>query len=148
MSEDYLITLLPPERLLFVFQCRAPAFYYFPGQRYQPQAGHRRQRRPGWELCSSASLVHRPVDSRPHPHDSTPAASRRSPPASLDPNSSSPLHSMCWETVRVTRPACCAENWTRYPNPRKTSGAPGNPAQAGSGKETMATEVEGIVDIA
>lgn len=148
MREDRSFMVSPPEQPPSVFQYRVPGFYCSPRQHCPRQAGHQRRRCPSWEVCSSASSIHQPVDSRPHPRDSEPLTSRRLPPASLDPNFSFPLHSMCWVIAQATRQVCCVENLDQHPSWKKMSEALGNPAREGSSKEAKVLEVGGIVDIA
>jgi hypothetical protein len=145
---DSLVTAFHPEQPPSVFRYRVPGLCCFPLQRRPPWAGHQRWRRQSWEAYSSASSTHQPVDSRSHPHDLEPLASRRLPPASLDPNFSSPLRSMCWVTVQATRQVCCVGNLAQHPDGKKVSEALGNPARKGSSKEAKVLEVGGIVDTA
>jgi len=146
--EDRSVMARPPGQLPSAFQYHVPASCYFPHQRYPVEIGHRGRRFLSWELYSSASLVHLPVDLRPHPHESKPLASRRSRPASLDPNFLPLLHSTCWATARATRPEYCVGKLSQHPDVKGPSGVLGSPVRKDSNKEAKALNVEGIVDIA
>jgi len=147
MCETRLVTTCSPERLPSVYQYHVPAFCCFPRQHCPRQTEPQRQYCPGGGLYSSASSIHRPVGSRSHPHDSKPSASRRSPPASLDPSFLSPLRSMCWAAAPATRLVCCVENFAQHPRPKKMLEVLGNLALMGGSKGAQDLDVEGIVDI-
>ena len=147
MHEERLVMVFLPKQLPSVSQYRVPGFHCFPRQHRPRWAGHQKLCRPSWEMYSSTSSIRQPVGSRSHPHDSESLASHQLPPASLDPNFSSPLHSMCWVIVQATHQVCCVGNLARHPNGKKMSEVWGNPARKGSSKEAKVLEVGGIVDI-
>jgi len=146
--EDCLVMSHPLGQLPSAFQYHVPASCYFPHQRRPMEIGHQGRCRLSWELYSSTSLVHLPVDSRPHPHESKPLASRRSRPALLDPNFLPLLHSTCWAAVRATHPEYCVGKLTQHSNVKEPSGVLGSPVRKDSNKEAKVLSVEGIVDIA